>query len=261
MLFETFLMTLVLANPGIAVQEEDEKPKPKWLPPEIERAADVEDLAAKEAIKVFTKAFGAASEITDKKYAMDDLAKSRHRKIATVFEKILLRDREGALRCHAARCLAKLGMPESESSLIKAFTARINRDDDDVLEAVGIALGQTGKKSLYSKFGRKFEEVGKGGKSGMALLFGYRQDEDALRLLSQWLDEPRPTNVDSPSNPPASYWKQRFAEYHYVRDEVVWAIWRITGELIQSEDEFREWEKKKKEEEKNERRGMRRRRG
>ncbi|MCB9830886.1 MAG: HEAT repeat domain-containing protein [Planctomycetes bacterium] len=254
------LSTLLLATSLVAGQQAtDQKPKPKWMPAEISRSEEVDDVAAKELIATFTRAFGAAKDPADKKYALDDLAKGRNKKVAATLEKVLLRDKSGALRSHAALCLARLGLPESEASLLKALAAKINEEDDDVLEAVGIALGQTGDKPLFKKLGKEFEGYGKGGKRALVLLFGYRKDEDSLRLLSKWLDEPQPTAVDSPNNPPASYWKQRFAEYHYVKDEVIWAVWRITGELMHSEEEFRDWEKRKAEEEKAARKGMRRR--
>jgi HEAT repeat protein len=75
-----------------------------------------------------------------------------------------------------------------------------------------------------------------------ARYLGYVKDKTAFRALAEQLDEPVPANPSSPSNPPASYWKEKWEDwarnYHYVR----WAISELVpGETFETTKEAQQW--------------------
>lgn len=62
--------------------------------------------------------------------------------------------------------------------------------------------------------------------------FGQRRtkDLDVVMNLANLLHAPDPGHVDSPDNPPASYWKARFESWQRYSRDVVWALKQITGQ-------------------------------
>ena len=48
-------------------------------------------------------------------------------------------------------------------------------------------------------------------------------------MLTDHIDEPAPGNVNSGTNPPASYWKARWDAWENIKDVVQWALKEITG--------------------------------
>ena len=60
--------------------------------------------------------------------------------------------------------------------------------------------------------------------------------------LAEHLDEPYPENVNSPSNPPASWWEERFKEWQSNVPFTRWAIAQLVeGETFESESEAKQW--------------------
>ena len=102
--------------------------------------------------------------------------------------------------------------------------------------------------SAIKKLSYEFEKLDKLEKRAYVLAFGHARDRAALGVLSKWLSQPKPANPDSPSNPPASYWKEKYGEWTYIRNQVQWAVWSITGELLEDKESVDEWieEQKKK---------------
>ena len=50
--------------------------------------------------------------------------------------------------------------------------------------------------------------------------------------LCELLDSPQPGSVDSPTNPPASYWEALWETWNWMRRDVTWSLQQITGEVF-----------------------------
>jgi hypothetical protein len=59
------------------------------------------------------------------------------------------------------------------------------------------------------------------------------KDKDVVYELCRQLEPPQAGSVNSPSNPPASYWKRRWEQWNEIRLDVAWALEQITGQKWQ----------------------------
>lgn len=59
------------------------------------------------------------------------------------------------------------------------------------------------------------------------------KDRSIVRFLCEQLDSPEPGDVDSPTNPPASYWEERWRAWNHWRRDLTWSLRRITGQTFQ----------------------------
>jgi len=72
--------------------------------------------------------------------------------------------------------------------------------------------------------------------------FGYIKYKPAFKRLATNLDEPIPKNPDDPTNPPASWWKERWTEWNSNVPYTRWALAQIVpGETFDSEEEAKQW--------------------
>lgn len=237
--------------PCILGQGDEIKLKPKWMPKEIVRPPEIDKVQAKELAKAFTRAWKAikSDDIDAQLEALERYPQGRHPEMVKPLSPALAKG-EHPVRRAAAWTLATLGCEKAIPLLKKAMRSQKNRKEGDIMDAIGTAIGccANPKKSLYKTYSKGFDNAPKEEKRAVVLMFGHAKEEKALPLLAQWLGAPAPENPDSPSNPPASYWKARYAEWNFVKQRVSWAIWNITGELLESEEDVEEWiaEKKKR---------------
>ena len=63
----------------------------------------------------------------------------------------------------------------------------------------------------------------------------------AVPLLLRNLDEPAPADVDDPLNPPAEYWKERWAAWAAWRGKVKDALYVLTGQRFTTAAEAKAW--------------------
>ncbi len=78
--------------------------------------------------------------------------------------------------------------------------------------------------------------------TGVALYFErFQTDKRPCRLLALWLDEPKATNVNDGTNPPASYWEARWKLWDKTKSAAVAALKAITGQRFDSTEEAKAW--------------------
>ena len=94
------------------------------------------------------------------------------------------------------------------------------------------------KREAYGYFRRDTKETHKAATRYLGLV----RDKDAFRLLAGKLDEPRAANVNSPTNPPASWWKERWYEWNSNKKWTKWAISQLVeGETFDTTKEAEDW--------------------
>jgi hypothetical protein len=67
------------------------------------------------------------------------------------------------------------------------------------------------------------------------------KEKKAFSFFVDHNDEPAPANPDSPSNPPASYWKARFEEWNQYKEWVRRGLREMTGESFATKKQWVEW--------------------
>ncbi len=114
----------------------------------------------------------------------------------------------------------------------------------DLLLTAGRALGACATKSQLRALGKNFRKGGSHVRRGIIMVWAGTRDWGAIKLLGEWIERPRPGNVNSPSNPPASWWRQRHREWRQIQRQVEWGLWEITGQVFYTEKEVKEFLKK-----------------
>lgn len=227
------------------------KIEPKWMPDEIVRPAEVDKKTAKAMVKEFSAAIK-TTDVDAQLEAIGRLLSGRSPEMVKPLSALLTRA-EHPVRRRAAKALAAIGSDKALPALQRAMRARKNRPESDIMDALGTAIGLCAnpKKSLFRQLSKGFDGAEKETKRATVLALGHSKDRKALEMLAGWLEAPRPENPDAPNNPPASYWKERYAQWNFIKKQVKWAVWNITGELLDTEEEVTEWieeQKKKKRE-------------
>lgn len=242
------LVLLMLVAPATAAQAGDSKlaPKPSWMPESATAPPEVDKKTAKTMAKTFKSAIKVA-DVDAQLAAIEALAAGRHESFAKVLSPLLTRG-EHPVRRRAAEAMGLMRTKKAIPHLEKAMRSQKNRGEADIMDALGSSIGLCAdpKKSVFKSHGRNFESGSKELKRAIVLMFGHARDRASLPLLAKWLEAPKPENPDSASNPPASYWKARYMEWNFIKKRVKWAIWNITGELLEDEDSVKSWIKREK---------------
>lgn len=97
-------------------------------------------------------------------------------------------------------------------------------------------LGKIGDRRPERDFRKELERFGDPRIQRACIrYFGWieTRDRGIVRFLCEQLDAPEPASVDSATNPPASYWEERWKAWNHWRRDLTWALRRITGETFQ----------------------------
>ena len=127
----------------------------------------------------------------------------------------------------------------------KALYAALKKEKrTNVVCALIVGLGILGRDDKFTKkecikyFKRDTTESHK----AAARYIGYIKDRESFRMLAERLDEPAPKRPDDPTNPPASYWRERWHEWETNVPHVRWAMSQLVpGETFESTREAKEW--------------------
>jgi hypothetical protein len=148
----------------------------------------------------------------------------------------LLVERVSAVQAAAARLLANFPSDKKAgAALLKAFNDKSVRKDRPKAHAAVIeSLGKIGNRKIEGDVYKLFksfdhEDVGR----ACVRYFGTIKTKDysIVRTLCERLAAPEPGSVDSPSNPPESYWASEWKNWSAIRRDVSWALQEITGQV------------------------------
>lgn len=149
----------------------------------------------------------------------------------------ILQERETQVQAAAARLLGNF--PKNKKvpgALVKAFNDKKTRKARPKVTAAAIhSLGKLGyrkvERDIYSEFKKNNQEdVAR----ACVRYFGMIKttDKSIVRTLCAELSAPEPGNVDSATNPPASYWAARWKSWNAIRRDVSWSLKEITGQVF-----------------------------
>lgn len=147
----------------------------------------------------------------------------------------LARQREVEVQSAAARLLANFP-DETSTLLLKSLKdKKLCRGKPRLTAALIDALGRTRCARAEGEVEGHFKQFGdKDVMRASIRFFGQvkSRDKGTVRTLCELLEPPEPGNVDSPTNPPASYWAARWEQWNYFRRDVTWSLRQITGQTF-----------------------------
>ena len=74
-----------------------------------------------------------------------------------------------------------------------------------------------------------------------ARYFGDLRVKKMVKPLVYWVEAPQPGDVNDEENPPASYWERMWNIWNDIRDHVLYALRKITGQEYTLKREWEIW--------------------
>jgi len=188
-----------------------------------------------ELLAAATEALKYRASKVDKRAVRDEAAELGIRNSNEIERMTLAREAE--VQAQAARLIGNIPGKASSSLLFKTFKdKKIRKDKPTVVAALIDAMGRQGFERALKDVESEFSSEGpKEVMRACVRYFGQIRCKDlgVVRKLCMELSAPEPGNVDSATNPPASYWETRWKTWSYYRRDVSWALKEITGESFQ----------------------------
>ncbi len=216
------------------------------FPPTAERKE------AKALLKAFQKNLSRGKKFPVlRREAIQSLVQKAHPSFVKPLVKLATRDKSKLVRAAALEALGRLNFPETRKALVKILSRRGLVKDPLAFLAALDAVNRLGYhpaffRPLASLFQQAWDLKTPGVPQQKILrLFRKGKEKRAFRLLVDNLDEPRPADVDSPSNPPASWWEKRWKAWHFWKKDVKAALKEITGVEFDRADFYRKWARRK----------------
>ena len=114
----------------------------------------------------------------------------------------------------------------------------------DLVCALLVSLGKIGYPKAEKEAKKWFTRDTKTTHLAATRYLGSIQAKAYFRRIAEKLDYPRPADPDSPTNPSASWWKDRYEEWEINLPYTQWALSRLVpGETFESVREARQFAK------------------
>ena len=242
----------LLLLPALAWAQEGPEPAEGEQAPKPAKAGDVEigepgtviedrAVARQEAVR-FQKAMKEAKTPAEEIEALERLGKWDHPEILKAASKYL-KDNEHTVAIAAAKVVAQQ-KSQADKAGKELYSALRRERRNHVICALFVGMGVLGyeNKGVINEAEKFFKKDTTETHKAATRYFGYIKYKPAFRLLAQKLDEPVPKNPNDPSNPPASYWRERWFEWESNVPYTRWAINQLVeGETFDQEAEAKTW--------------------
>jgi hypothetical protein len=204
-------------------------------------ALPVSEEVAKEAVANFKREYR-SRDFKVRLAAVDQLTRLKHAKVASCLSQALI-DPHERVRAEAARRLGLQDPQRAIRPLRSALLARRNQKTPDVLIAVFEAYRQLESSPEIQDL-KSFDRWEKEIQREAIITLRYLRKVKTVEFLADYLDMPQPANVDSPTNPPASYWRGKVERWTYWIADLQETLHELTGETFEEEDQVREWRRR-----------------
>ena len=232
----------------------DGKPKRASDPFEKEKVPVLREIDASEAgpLAASLKKAARKSDAATARKAIVAIEKVKHATFAAPLIKLLTHDSSkvavAAARALSYRCDdAKLRKKIWKASYVHKSNKRRYGVKGELLRMFA-RMGMTLNDRQYKDVERDFRAInGNPSKSGgkafadFAWYAGTVKDKRFARALAEQLDEPAPGDVNSPSNPPASWWEKKWNMWKACRADAARALREITGKEFEKTAEAKAW--------------------
>lgn len=205
-------------------------------------ARPVSKAVASDACKEFAQSFR-NKDAKMRLAAVDLLVTKRHGSIAKCLAKAL-RDSSPDVRAYAAMALGKQACRDARTPLRRALLDGRNRASPKVLVAVLEAFVALKASPSLREMTKRFDQLPKEVQKGIVRALRWWRKSETVDFLARYIDVPNPKNVDSPTNPPASYWKKKRIAWEYWSDDLMDTLHHLTGEEFDDSGQIRAWRRK-----------------
>lgn len=202
---------------------------------------------ARVALAAFHKTFRTRDlRLADKLQAVAALARGSHRNLVKPLRDLAEDDESTTVRVKAAFALAHQPSKQANPALVYLLRSVKVRGNTPVLAATIRSLNKADYRDkqwreLQGLFQAKYDAEYIAVQKALLELIATHKEKQAVRLLVDNLDEPRPVFVDDPENPPAEYWERRWKAWDAWRSDVVEALRVITGQRFNRAAEADAW--------------------
>jgi hypothetical protein len=157
-----------------------------------------------------------------------------------------MKDKERDVAVAAIVVVARQGKSKDAAGRALMGVLKTEKRTDVVCAAI-VGLGKVGcdNKVAVNEVMKYFQRDTKETHKAATRYLGYIKHKPAFRQLAERLDEPRPKNPNDPTNPPESYWKERWQEWDGNVQYTRWALAQmVPGETFEVMVEAKEWAEK-----------------
>ncbi len=218
------------------------KPAKPLFPPRADKKE------ARAMLKTFKKNLSRASKSPlVRREVVQALVQKAHPSFVAPLLKLAEKDQSKLVRAAAVEALGKLDFPQARKALLRILGGKSLVKDPLVLLAALDALDRLGYRPVFFRpllglFERTWDMLSPGvPQQKIIRLFSKGKEKRAFRFLVDHLDEPRPKDVNAPSNPPASWWEKRWKAWHFWRGDVKGALKEITGVEFSRAEFYKKW--------------------
>ncbi|MFQ5503398.1 MAG: hypothetical protein ACE5F1_01215 [Planctomycetota bacterium] len=173
---------------------------------------------------------------------VEALMKVQHRSLVPILKNVILKDPQIPVRAKGAS--AMLAQPRHfavPAAITLLKESRVQREGNVSAPLIRLLSHYGTTRSVWKELRGDFLRFGTVAKIALLQSIGERRDWDGLDLLLRHMDEPAPANVDDPSNPPASYWEQRWKDWQKFKPHLMTAVGQLLGKSFSSRKEAEEW--------------------
>jgi len=230
-------------------EEKDEGPtrhKSKWAE-KIDPDPEVKEIEKDEAKKLLDVLKKAVKSKEEKEIigAVEPMITKSHE---TFFKELakLAKHRNGNIRIVATKAIGS--QKEPAKKIGPALTALLSyKPNESYAPALGMAIDSLRRQAYTRKpTVDAIEDIFKKqtqpeAMKAAARYFGDNLMADKVKLLVYWVEAPQPANVNSGTNPPASYWKAMWEIWNGMRFTVWYSLETITGKDFKTKREWEDW--------------------
>lgn len=246
----SLLLALTLAiswqDPGKAVPQDAAASKPALAQPGEAAARPVPDKEAKEVLARLDKGKLDKLSLAQKVEAIEQLGAISNKVLVKPLVELVKNEKTLTVRRTAVRSLARQPAAEARTAILGLLKQNQISDKPELAADLVTALAGAGytsadwatiKRLFEQEFGAEHTQLQK----AILGLVARHKEGQALELLVEHLDEPRPHDVDGAANPPAEYWERRWKAWRVWREDVKHALFVITGQRFSTGKEAKAW--------------------
>jgi hypothetical protein len=175
--------------------------------------------------------------------AVDRLLPYVHKSIADELKSVAVKEREVSPRLLAVRGLQSQDKKLASKHLWSAYNSSNNQESQKVRKAILDSLFVVEYCPPTKDLLRGIDRMEKDEQKAICMLIRYCRDMDSVEFLGTRLEMPQPDDVDSPTNPPAEYWREKVEVWTHCIEAVHGSILHLTGRDFADEKEMKQWRK------------------
>ena len=221
----------------------------KEAPDKLRALPEASDREARKAVRAFKQAMKGKPSMAKRLTAVEALVVGANKSMVKPLVAVVVSDKSVLVRRRAAEFLSLQPAKQTQPAILQLLDNDRVKDTAPVMAALITGLSRVGYRAkdwrkIRALFERDYSADRVQLQEAVLDLVIEHKEKKATKLLLDNLDEPIPVDVDSPHNPPASYWEARWKAWRAWRPRVKEALFAITGQRFSTAEEARNWLRK-----------------